>query len=108
MLLKARLEGLLGEVRYLRLDLDAAEGLPLADDLDDRRDSFALGRNGVARCDCDCPLRIEFVVGVCAWFVVPNNCCCEAMRRSEGDAGEGDAGDGGFRDWVEARDTSEL
>lgn len=105
MLFKARFEGLLGEVRYL--DLDAAEGLPLAEDLADRRDNLTLGRNGVARCDCDCPLRIELVVGVCALFVVPNN-CCEVMRRSEGDAGEGDAGDGGFRDWVEATDTSEL
>lgn len=100
MLCRARLEGLLGEVRFRRLDL--AEGLPLVDDLADRRDSFTLGRKGVASCGCDCPPRIEFVLGAGALLGVPKN-CCDAMRRSEGDAGEGE-----FRDWVEATDTSEL
>lgn len=54
---RARLDGLLGEVRWRKADFggaaeeDATAGLE--DDLAERKGYFTLGRNGVAREDCE-------------------------------------------------------
>jgi hypothetical protein len=51
--LRARLEGLFGEVRCRENGLDEVAGMTgLFDDLADRSDNFTLGRKGVARGDC--------------------------------------------------------
>lgn len=77
--LKARLIGLLGDVRVL----DEARGVALLDLVADLRESFTLGGNGLARGEGVCEGVIENMVEGCE------------VRRFGGERGEGDNGDFG-------------